>query len=346
MENPGFRVNCEAPAMQPYRIIGIESSPYAVKVRAVMRYRHIPYVWVARMPQFHAETLAVRPLIMPVVQYPDGAYRTDSTPIIVDLEQRHPHARSIVPDAPGDAFLSALIEDMADEWLTKSLFHYRFSRARDAVSGAAWVMDDAHPDLSPAELDALTGEFIARQTSRMPLVGCTPSNAPLLERYYRELLEVLERFVATDRFLFGSRPALADFAIYGQLKTLAADPTPRDMMHEIAPRTAHWVLRLDDASGVGGAWSRDSMQALPGLLDLAGRYYLPFLAANRHALDTGTDRVTLEIDGQPYAQAANRYQAKCYGALLSAYAALDERARERIDPLLHDSGCIAFLARP
>lgn len=332
--------------MQTYRIIGIESSPYAVKVRAVMRYRRLPYVWVARMPQFFAETAQVRPLLMPVVQFPDGTYRTDSTPIITDLEQRHPGARSIVPSAPGDAFLSALIEDMADEWLTKSLFHYRFSRARDAASGAGWVVDDAYPDLSPAELESLTREFVERQTSRMPLVGCTPSNAPLLERFYRELLGVLERFVATDRFLFGSRPALGDFGVYGQLKTLAADPTSREIMRELAPRTEHWVMRLDDASGVDGAWSGDSTAAIPGLLELAGRFYLPFLAANRLALDTGADRVNLEIDGQPYAQSANRYQAKCYGALLSAYAALDSSAHERIGPLLRDSGCAAYLARP
>lgn len=332
--------------MNPYRIIGIESSPYAVKVRAVMRYRRIPYIWVARMPQFHAETLAVRPLIMPVVQYPDGVYRTDSTPIIDALEQRHPATRSIVPDAPGDAFVSALIEDMADEWLTKSLFHYRFSRDRDAVSGASWVMDDAHPDLSHADLATLTREFIARQTSRMPLVGCTVANAPLLERFYRELLDVLEAYVATDRFLFGSRPALGDFGLYAQLKTLAADPTPREIMRASAPRTEHWVLRLDDASGVDGAWVGATSAVIPGLLDLAARYYLPFLAANREAIDNGAEAVAIDIDGQRYAQPCYRYQAKCYDFLRHGYAALDDAARERIGPLLADSGCARYLEQP
>lgn len=330
--------------MKPYRIIGIESSPYAVKVRAVMRYRHIPYRWIARMPQFHPETLAVRPLIMPVVQYPDGAYRTDSTPIIDELEQRHPGARSIVPDAPGDAFVSALIEDMADEWLTKSLFHYRFSREADAASGASWVIDDAHPGLGHTELATLTAEFIARQTSRMGLVGCTAANAPLLERFYHELLAVLEANVATDRFLFGSRPALGDFGLYAQLKTLAADPTPREIMRATAPRTEHWVLRLDDTSGVDGAWASTSSAVIPGLLELAGRYYLPFLAANRRAIDAGTASVAIDIDGQRYEQPVYRYQAKCYDYLCHRYAALDDAARSRIDSLLTDSACTPYLA--
>ena len=91
--------------MNTYRIIGVESSPYAVKVRAVMRYRRLPYVWVARMPQYFAETAGVRPLIMPVVQFPDGSYRTDSTPIIHDLERLHSGVRSVIPDDVALAFV-------------------------------------------------------------------------------------------------------------------------------------------------------------------------------------------------------------------------------------------------
>ena len=243
-----------------YRVIGIESSPYAVKVRAVMRYRRLPHAWVARSPRFFAETQHVRPLIMPVVQYPDGEYRTDSTPILLDLEDRHAD-RSILPDAPDQAFLALLIEDMADEWLTKSLFHYRFSHAPDRRFAGSWVMDDAHPDIDADELETVTAAFVARQTERMPLVGCTKENGPHFERFYEAVLEILERFVATDRFLFGSRPSIADFGLYGQLSTLSTDPTPGALIRAKAPRALHWIWRTADASGVEGAW-RDP--AAPG----------------------------------------------------------------------------------
>ena len=60
----------------------------------------------------------------------------------------------------------------------------------------------------------------------MPLVGCTPQNKPIIQRSFHELLAILDTFATRDEFLFGSRPSLADFGLFGQLKTLASDHTP------------------------------------------------------------------------------------------------------------------------
>lgn len=331
--------------MKPYRIIGIESSPYAVKVRAVMRYRRLPHVWVARMPQFFDETKDLRPLLMPVVQFPDGAYWTDSTPIIRALEASHPRERTVRPFPPELAFLSDLIEDMADEWLTKSLFHYRFSNLTDRNVAAAWVMDDAHPGLTTAELAMKADAFVARQVARMPLVGCTADNGPLLEGFYRAVLDTLEPLVATDRFLFGTCPSLADFGLYGQLRTLSIDPTSGELMRICAPRTRHWIGRLDDGSGIEGRWGHlgQLAPAAEGLVSLAGRYYLPYLDANARALENGAEVVELELTGQGYSQMVNRYHAKCRSDLLRAFTALPDAARAKLKPLLQRTGSLEFL---
>jgi len=53
-------------------------------------------------------------------------------------------------------------------------------------------------------------------------------------------------------YLFGSRPTLADFGLFGQLIILATDPTPASEMRRRAPDVLLWLLRLDDASGVEG----------------------------------------------------------------------------------------------
>lgn len=333
--------------MTPYRVIGIDSSPYAVKVRAVFRYRRLPHIWVARMPQFFDETANVKPLIMPVVQYPDGEYRTDSTPIILDLEERHPKERSVLPDDAGLAFLALLIEDFADEWLTKCLFHYRFTLPVDQRAGAAWVIDDAFPGLAGAEYEATVADFIERQLGRKELVGCTPENAPLFEAAYAEVLDALEGFVATDRFLFGSRPSLADFGLYAQLHTLTTDPTSRGIAEARAPRAVHWVTRLHDASGVEGAWQAADEPLRPAvrqLLALAGRYYLPYLAANRAAIEAAEPAFHVKLSGHDYRQPVFRYQAKCHDFLVRRYAALGDAARAAVDPVLAETGCLSWLA--
>ncbi len=333
--------------MDAYRIIGIESSPYAVKVRAVMRYRHLPHRWIARMPQFFTETADVRPLIMPVVQFPDGTYHTDSTPIIYRLEDLHPSQRSVLPDMPALAFVAALIEDFADEWVTKALFNYRFSSAGDQQAGAAWVMDDAHPDLAHEELAHFVESFIERQVKRMPLVGCTPKNTPVLTESYFALLGVLEQFVATDRFLFGSRPSIADFGLYAQLKTMATDPTAGELMRERAPRLRRWIGRTDDMSGVDGEWRADVSSLPPAtlaVLELCGRYYLPLLEANAAAMDAGEGEFSVTLNGREFRQSVFRYHKKCFAFLRSRYDNLSASERASVQPLLEQTQCAAYFA--
>ena len=335
--------------MTPYRIIGVESSPYAVKVRAVFRYRRLPLIWVARMPQFFDETAEVKPLIMPVVQYPEGEYRTDSTPIILDLEERHSGERSVLPEDAGDAFLSLLIEDFSDEWLTKCLFHNRFSKPEDQWAGAAWVMDDAYPGLREPEYEAKVTEFAERQIERRELVGSTPENAALLEPSLADVLAAMEGFVATDRFLFGSRPSLADFGLYAQLSTILSDPSGGALCRAVAPRTVHWVKRAHDLSGVEGEWRADGGHddgPVRALLAVAGEYYLPYLAANRRAIEEGEPTFHVKLSGQSYRQPVFRYQAKCHDFLVRQFAGLPDAARDAVEPILAETGCLPFLQAP
>lgn len=328
-----------------YRVIGVDSSPYTVKVRAFMRYQRLPHQWVARMPQFFEETQHLRPLLMPVVQYPDGEYHIDSTPIIRQVDALHGADRSVRPASLALVFINDLLEDFADEWLTKCLFHYRFSTDLDSAAGAAWVMDDSYPDLDQAMLDVRVKAFVERQHERRPMVGCTLAHAHLFESCFADVLAALEAWVATDRFLFGSRPASADFALYGQLRTLCADPTPAALMRAYAPRVRHWLGRVDDLSGVQGKWEPIDavLTRLEPLLSLCGRYYLPFLQANCDALNDESPLVQVMFDGHRYQQAPFRYQAKCYAQLLGAYAALPDNAREQLAVMLEGTGCAAYL---
>ncbi len=308
---------------RPYVLYGVEASPYTVKLRAALRYRRLPYRWVCRFVQMYEPLAHLRPQLMPVLEFPDGELRTDSTPLLEELERRHGADRSLLPARPRDRFLAWLIEDMADEWLTKCLYHYRFGAPEDAAFAALWVMDDARGGLDAEALAAAVPAFRERQVGRMGLVGCTPDAAPLLEASYLRVLDALETTAANGRFLFGTRPSVADLGLFGQLKTLGIDPTPMAVMRARAPRTDAWVRRADDLSGVEGEWGEPG-PAVAALLEMAREIYWPFLKAN------AAGDVDIVLAGCRFRQPHFRYQAKCHDRLTKLYAALEPADREEI----------------
>ena len=110
-------------------LLGAAGSPYTRKMLGVLRFRHIPYAVFWGNGQVPDGYPAPKVRLLPTFFFPkadaDGLEAvTDSTPIIRRLETEYAD-RSILPTDPILAFLNNLIEDYADEWLTKAMFHYR-----------------------------------------------------------------------------------------------------------------------------------------------------------------------------------------------------------------------------
>jgi glutathione S-transferase len=330
-----------------YTLIGSTASPYAIKLRALMRYRRIPFDWVIMTKTWRKATAHLRPSLIPVLRYPDGAFRGETTTLAYDLEARHAE-RSVIPDHKALAFVCDLLEDLADEWAVKPLFLYRWWDPEDQAYVSRWAAEEWSTSGAATGSAEEVEEFRQRQISRMPILGAVAENKPLLEESYLRILAAFEPHVGMNKYLFGSRPSLADFAWFGQLSEMATDPTPMRIMREKAPFTDHWVRRLDDASGVEGAWySRE--QALTGmaeaLLKIAGDLYLPFLVANADAFAKGREQLYMEVWGLPYVLAPFKYQVKCLEQLRGKFAALSEADRAALKPVLERTGCWEPLVR-
>jgi glutathione S-transferase len=330
------------------RLIGAHASPYTRKMRAVLRYRRIPFRW---LPRGGPEDVGIPPVpvaLIPVLAWsdPDGdTAMVDSTFQIRRLEEAFPE-RSLAPADPVLAFFDALVEDYADEWLTKAMFHYRWAYAPDAAQASHVIPLDQNP-MMPADVLARTAAmFGARQTGRLAVVGSTPETTPTIEASYRRLLGVLDALFERAPFVFGDRPSAADFALFGQLSQLAAfDPTSVAVASESAPRVVAWVHRVDDLGWLDDPQPDDWQPratvtgALAPLLAEIGRVYAPFLLANADALARRAGEVACTIDGAPWIQSPFPYQGKCLRWLRERHAALAASDRAAVDAALANTGC-------
>jgi glutathione S-transferase len=335
--------------MTPLKLVGGFGSPYSRKMRAVMRFRRIPFTWIGRGSADDVGIPEVPVALIPVIVFPGEARRgdgaiIDSTFQIKRLEQMF-SGRSIVPPDPAVAFLDAMLEDYADEWLTKAMFHYRWKYAADIHKASHVLALDRNTSLS-REMLAKTSQYIAeRQIERLRVVGSNDVTTPVIEASYRRLLGLLDsHLVSGRRFLMGARPGASDFGIFGQLSQLAHfDPTPAAIAATETPRVVSWVSHLEDLSALevaddGWISREDAATALRPFLTEVGRVYAPFLIANARALASRASEVRCEIDGLPWVQQTFPYQGKCLKWLREGRELLSAVDRKFVDSVLESTG--------
>jgi glutathione S-transferase len=338
---------------QPLRFKGAPGSPYTRKMLAYLRYRRIPYEFLI-VNQADAMNLP-RPKVelLPTFYLPNDRNEieavVDSTPLIRRFETEF-NDRATIPPDPVLAFLDYLIEDYADEWLTKAMFHYRWHYAAD-IDKAAAILPRWRALGAPDEQLARMSEFVAkRQIGRLQLVGSNDVTAPVIEESYRRFLAIFDRMIERQTFVFGERPSSADFGIYAQLTQLAKfDPTPAAICLAEAPRVSAWSDVVDDLSGNPGdelRWMPRAFAAerLTALLTEIGRVYAPASLANAKALAAGNDRFETTIDGRRWAQPTFPYQGKCLQWIKEEYRKLDASDRRDVDAVLAGTGCEAIVA--
>jgi len=321
-----------------YRVIGSELSPYSVKVRSYFRYKRIPHEWLIRSAATESEFQrhAKLPLI-PLVLTPDGTALQDSTPIIEHLERAHPEP-PLQPADPTLAFLSALIEEYADEWGNKPMFHYRWFYPPDQDSAAERIARSMMPGVAEDAVVSAIASIKARMIPRLAFVGSSAQTKDVIEGSFHRQLAILERHLEARRYLFGGRPVLADFGLYAQLYQCASDPTPGGIMRARAPRTLAWIARMLEPRAEGDLESWETLQPtlMPLLRDEVGATFLPWSSANALALAAGEKTFALTLGGKPYTEEVQKYHAKSLGVLRARYTGTRNAA---LDAILAEAAC-------
>lgn len=337
----------------PLLLSGAPGSPYTRKMLAVLRYRHIPYRFFLSGHDTPKTLPAPKVQLLPTFYLKEngGEYQAavDSSPLIRRFEAAFSW-RSTLPSDPVVDFIDYLIEDYADEWLTKAMFHYRWHYKPDVERAAAILPRWRAVTASEDDHLKMGKMFAERQISRLYVVGSNDTTAPVIEASYERFLGCMKSILEKQPFVMGKRPGSSDFGIFGQLTQLTHfDPTPMALTLEHAPRVFAWVDIMEDLSGVEpaeGDWiAREAVRATLGtLLKEIGRVYAPALIANAKALMAGAEKVEAEIDGKPWVQQPFPYQGKCLQWLREKREALTSDDRKILDGLLAGTGCETLFA--
>lgn len=341
---------------QIQELMGAPGSPYTRKMLATLRYRNIPYRFERRLQALgdrHDRHRKQRPIpkvqLLPTFYFKDDngdpIAVTDSSPLIRRFEQQY-EGRSVIPSDPALAFIDMLLEDYADEWLTKAMYHYRWYYQAD-IKKAGQILPRWHAISAPEDqIQAMNKHFTDRQVSRLSYVGSNEVTKPIIEESFKRLIRRLDDHFSRQPFLLGERPGSCDFAFYGQLTCMALfDPTPQAIILAESPRVYAWVEILEDLSGYlvsGDDWidMDHPPETLKALLSEVGRLYAPYLIANAKAVMAKAEKMETVLDGQPWEQTPFTYQAKCLNWLREAYQALSDSDRPRVNTVLTGTGVL------
>ncbi|MAJ07240.1 glutathione S-transferase family protein [Ponticaulis sp.] len=326
-----------------YRLFGSETSPYSIKVRSYLRYKKLPFEWVAKGfgTEEEFQSLA-KSQALPMLVSPKGGVAHDSSLILSRLEGKvyKPSAR---PNDPACRVLALLLEEYADEWLNKAMFHYRWGTAK-AAKAAATCQADAVFEGYEVENRADIEKSIAKSMSgRLKLIGSTKKTTPVIEASFARFLKLLNAHLEKHLFLFGGHPSLADFAIAGQLIQLMKDDTSGAMIRDSAPFVTAWCEFMEDPRQ--GAVFEDLSAVGDTLLPLIRDEVVPTLIAwaeaNAEAIAKKRKTVTVGMDVGEFKQGIQGHSATSYATLKAAFA--DTPATPELEAFLKDAGLTDIL---
>jgi glutathione S-transferase len=327
--------------MKPYRIHGLSQSYFTRKMTGYFDYKRLPYQF-RRFYGARAETEAAGyPGGVPAVETPGGEFMWDSTSMIHHLDLRFPEP-SVLPPDPLQRFLSYVVEDATDEWYYRCAVGSRWHYAENHSVGGYELGREftVRTQIPCDEAYALTGAHV--RATLEPL-GVTAGNVQTwMDDVLRPWLRVVGAHLTEERpYLFGRRPSLADFGLFGgDAAHFVNDPLCRRWTEEDAPsvvRHTHRLLEPEDETF--GAWEAadEAPDTMIALLRELGRTYLPWVS--RACADGEADVVF--SDGTRVRVRSTEFLRDARAVLLGRYVSCRDA---RLDAVLERAGVLGHFA--
>ena len=322
-----------------YRVHGMMQSYFTRKMTGYLDYKGIPWV-LRRFPGASPEAMAAGfPGGVPVVQTPEGEFMWDSTSMIHHLERRFPEP-AVLPLDPVQRFLCYVVEDAADEWLYRPAVGTRWYFPENrAVAGFELARDITVK--MPVSCDQAHAAVGAHVRSSCPPLGVNVDTIQLwVDEVLRPWIRVLGAHLARRPYLFGDRPSLADFALFGgNAAHFINDPLCRRWVEEdgaAVVQHTHRLLEPEDQEC--GAWDDPVVSdTLIAVLAELGKHYLPWVSL---ACRDGVADIVFE-HGARVAVRATDFLRAARATLLARYV---ESRSGRLDGVLDRASILPFFA--
>ena len=325
-----------------YRVFGLERSYFTRKLTGYLDHKEI--AWRLHRAGGVPPELAVRgfPGGIPAVETPDGELMWDSTAMIEHLEKRFAGC-AVLPEDPVHLFLCHLLDDVCDEWIYRPAVGSRWYVEENTQTGG-WEIGREMSVALPVGAEQAHAMAAAFVRSTLAPLGVTPENVhSWIEDVLRPWFRVVGRHLTMPAtpYLFGGRPSLADFAVFGGCAAhFANDRACRRWMDEDAPALVehtHRVLQPPDERC--GDWLRagEVPETLVAILAEAGRHYLPWVAA---ATARGEADVVFSSGARTSIQ-ATEFLKEARAIQLGRYRALRCAA---LDAVLERAGILHYFA--
>lgn len=321
-----------------YRVHGMAQSYFTRKMTGYFDYKEIPCLF-RRFPGASPEAMAAGwPGGVPVVETPEGEFMWDTTAMIHHLELRFP-ARAVLPPEPLTRFLCYLLEDLSDEWLYRPAVGTRWHfEANGAVAGFELARDMTVK--MPIPCAVAHAAVRAHVTSTLPALGVTGETIQAwVDEVLRPWTRALQAHLEGRPYLFGGRPSLADFALFGgNAAHFVNDPLCRAWADEDGPAVVQHTHRLLEPEEQScGEWSDEVPASLLALLRDAGRLYLPWVS---RACTEGTAEIAF-ASGPRVQVGATDFLREARATLLARYL---ECRSPRLDEVLEQAGIRQYFA--
>ena len=266
-------------------------SYFSMKLDAALRFYDLPYEKVEIGLGQVLEPVRKRAgtHLIPVLETPEGWALWDTTPILFLLDGRFPDRAMFGEGLNG--LLVHVIENFLDEWLGRTMVHYRW-HYEACAKDAALRMAAGNRDV--AKGIAVWGAKACRATGVE-----TAYQQDMCEAEYARILQACEQQLSQTRYLMGDAPCAVDAVILGGLRAHTMnDPVPAKLVAQF-PRVVDWVENQADVrTGRGRLAPVENPTGFArAMLDEMQRGFMPFALASRRALAAGEKVFTIEVLG-------------------------------------------------